>query len=273
MRTSPGKTYGSVSESLCAAYYSYLGYIVSKPISEDARYDFLVDDGESIKKIQCKTSMRKSAREYPSMDMVSKTRKKGYVKGDFDFIWILTNYGVYLIDANDIKMEGNKHKSFALTPKYNAYLIDLPFLKEQPARKAFTGYVTEIEKTRIINLAKIGDTHKSIALTMGLKIRHVQEILDKCNLKTRRIVTDEMKEEIVKMHKKGLPSSIICDVTGMCTQQVNRCLRDCGINKRPKRKSLSQDVKDQAYQMKQDGVPFSDIADSLGLYHDGKSDT
>lgn len=39
-------------------YYTRQGYVVSVPMTEACRYDLIVDDGDTLKRIQCKTSSR-----------------------------------------------------------------------------------------------------------------------------------------------------------------------------------------------------------------------
>lgn len=47
---------GDIGLSEAIAYYTKLGYVVSVPLTEATKYDLLIDDGDSIKRVQCKTS-------------------------------------------------------------------------------------------------------------------------------------------------------------------------------------------------------------------------
>ena len=47
---------GDIGVSAAVYHYTKLGYIVSIPQTEASRYDILIDDGQSVKKVQCKTS-------------------------------------------------------------------------------------------------------------------------------------------------------------------------------------------------------------------------
>ena len=46
---------GTVSELLAEAFFVSKGYVVSKPINDFNEYDLIIDDFESLKKIQVKT--------------------------------------------------------------------------------------------------------------------------------------------------------------------------------------------------------------------------
>ena len=50
------KSQGDIGVALAVAYYSMLGYKVSVPMTDDARYDLIVDKNGTLVRVQCKTT-------------------------------------------------------------------------------------------------------------------------------------------------------------------------------------------------------------------------
>ena len=50
------KQKGLITEIECELAFSKLGILLSKPIAEDSRYDYIADLGNNLLRIQCKTS-------------------------------------------------------------------------------------------------------------------------------------------------------------------------------------------------------------------------
>jgi len=49
------KTVGELSELIVAMHLAQAGYLVSKPLGENQRYDLIIDDGNALYKVQVKT--------------------------------------------------------------------------------------------------------------------------------------------------------------------------------------------------------------------------
>ena len=56
MKNSDTQTKGCLTEQKCFLKCLEAGYIVSKPLFDNARYDFIMDTGKNLLKIQVKTS-------------------------------------------------------------------------------------------------------------------------------------------------------------------------------------------------------------------------
>ena len=54
---------GLLTELRCELDFTNLGYVVSKPITADSRYDYIVDINGRLLKIQCKTGAAYDAEE------------------------------------------------------------------------------------------------------------------------------------------------------------------------------------------------------------------
>lgn len=54
------KQQGDIGVAAATLYYTKLGYVVSYPLTDNARYDLVVDRGGVLTRIQCKTSTRRN---------------------------------------------------------------------------------------------------------------------------------------------------------------------------------------------------------------------
>src|ERR1051325_3741454 len=50
---------GNISEAKILVSLIEAGYTVSKPFGDGCKYDFVIDDGESLRRVQCKTGRLK----------------------------------------------------------------------------------------------------------------------------------------------------------------------------------------------------------------------
>jgi len=67
------KAQGNVGEAAALLYFTKQGFIVSKPMFENTPYDFIVDDGTTLQKVQVKTTSYKK----PSGNYAAELRTKG----------------------------------------------------------------------------------------------------------------------------------------------------------------------------------------------------
>lgn len=58
--TSVGKKQGNVGVARAVYEYTKLGYTVLAPLSDSDKYDIVIDDGQSLKRVQVKTSRFKT---------------------------------------------------------------------------------------------------------------------------------------------------------------------------------------------------------------------
>jgi hypothetical protein len=85
---------GDVATAQAVATFTELGYDVSIPLTESARYDLVVDDGSGLHRVQVKYSSRKT------VDVRSiHSNSQGYVvkkAGGNDYDWL------YVLQVNDV---------------------------------------------------------------------------------------------------------------------------------------------------------------------------
>lgn len=114
---------GIITELQCQLDFIKLGYIVSRPIVP-CRYDFLVDIGDTIIKVQCKTchsndngdTIRfecRSTREVKSGEFAHRK----YTENEIDYFYTTWNNIGYLVPVN----ECSTTKSLRLTAPKNNY--------------------------------------------------------------------------------------------------------------------------------------------------------
>lgn len=96
------KKQGAVGVGLAVGYFSSVGYIVSIPLTDSQEYDLLVDDGQSILKVQVKTSTRKTASGYEVQLRTGGGNQSFHTVKHFngeavDLLMVITPEGMYVI--------------------------------------------------------------------------------------------------------------------------------------------------------------------------------
>lgn len=120
------KVKGNITELMCMAGFIELGYQVSIPYGDSAKYDFVVDVNGKFWRVQCKSSHvahhgGKEDSEAFSFGTVSqttntkKTVRHQYTKKDIDYFATWYNNNVYIIPVE----ETSTSKTLRLSPPKN----------------------------------------------------------------------------------------------------------------------------------------------------------
>ena len=85
---------GLLTELRCELDFTNLGYVVSKPITADSRYDYIVDINGRLLKIQCKTGAAYDAEETAFSFLCCSTNWNtkslhSYNKDEIDYYYIV----------------------------------------------------------------------------------------------------------------------------------------------------------------------------------------
>ena len=92
---------GVLTELQCQKDFIEKGILVSKPIVQDSRYDFIADINGKLYRIQCKSSTLSSTKDYISMKTKStniRTMKDTYyTKEDIDYFYTCFDGKSYLV--------------------------------------------------------------------------------------------------------------------------------------------------------------------------------
>ncbi len=93
---------GDLAKSIAITYFTSIGYDVGIMLTESAKYDLLVDIGDSIKRVQVKYSINK----YVDLRNIH-SNSKGYVVNKYNgssFDWLFVynpNIGSFLVKDGD----------------------------------------------------------------------------------------------------------------------------------------------------------------------------
>lgn len=261
------KTYGGISHSLCIAYFCSLKYTVSMPLFDNARYDLLVDFGDSIKRVQCKTAKIYKDSKNPHYNRVrlGHGSQKCYKPTDFDLLWIITNEFAYLIPMSDIPITDNEEVvGISLSPKYNTFIVDIPFLSQKdPQRRLTTIPLSENEKKRIEQLYLSGESLKSTAMLMGLKESQVESYLYTHSIRKNHFITPEIENKILEMYKSGTLVAEIVKETGFTRAAIQKVVKGSGIPRRAPR--INPEWKPQIIEMYKSGKGPLEISARFGI--------
>ena len=91
------KTVGDLAELKVACLFAEKGYFVSRPMTDNAPYDLIIDDGE-LKKVQVKARCIRNSKITVELRTTMVNYVREYEKSDFDLL------AVYNIDSGEIAL-------------------------------------------------------------------------------------------------------------------------------------------------------------------------
>ena len=128
---------GEITEREVAIEFLRLGYMVSKPLVQSSRYDFIVDIHDMLYKIQVKTSQQKDQNWFAFATSTSHTNAKGttnkiYSENEVDYFATMFNHKCYLIPY---KLCGHRSQRLRLTSALNNQVKGILFAKDYELSK------------------------------------------------------------------------------------------------------------------------------------------
>lgn len=131
------KQKGKSGLAVAIAYYGTNGYTVSLPLNDTQDYDLIVDDGETLKKVQVKSTSSRTKRGYSYVSLRNTGGTKGTVYGrvvdsDIDILFIVTEK----LELYEIpKSELYDLSSITLIPERQKFRVDsIPTVYEREER-------------------------------------------------------------------------------------------------------------------------------------------
>lgn len=129
---------GTITELKCKTYFLELGYMVSTPESP-VRYDFILDTGKELLKIQVKTShtdgekiiFKTSSRHITARGNTS----HHYQEDGIDYFCTWYENECYLVPVEDC---GKSEKCLRLIPTRNGQVKNIAFAKDYVAKEVLT---------------------------------------------------------------------------------------------------------------------------------------
>lgn len=123
---------GEITEQQVALEFLKLGYLVSKPLVQSSRYDFVVDINHKLYKIQVKTGTLKENAYIEFATCTSHTNTKGtinlaYSENDVDFFATMYEGECYLIPFQNC---GKRAQRLRIVPTKNGQTKGVTFAKD-----------------------------------------------------------------------------------------------------------------------------------------------
>jgi len=128
------KHYGALTELQVMTYLFGLGYQVSVPYGDNARYDFILDINNKLYKIQVKSARLEDEGVYKidcSRMRVNRNRniRKHYTNEEVDFFATMINGKCYLIPQSEV----SDSKRLRFLPPKNGQIKGITFAKDYEA--------------------------------------------------------------------------------------------------------------------------------------------
>ena len=123
---------GEITEQQVALEFLKLGYLVSKPLVQSSKYDFIVDINHKLYKIQVKTGTFKEDSYIEFATSTSHTNTKGtlnlsYSQDDVDFFATIYNGECYLVP---FEICGKRSQRLRLVPTKSGQTKGITFAKD-----------------------------------------------------------------------------------------------------------------------------------------------
>lgn len=128
---------GLLTELQCELDFSRMGFIVSKPITSDSRYDYIVDLKGKLLKIQCKTGASYNTEETAFSFLCCSTNWNSksvhsYTKNEIDYYYIVFKNKSYLFP---VELGNKKMKILRLETKNKGNQCTITWAKDYEFEK------------------------------------------------------------------------------------------------------------------------------------------
>lgn len=123
---------GNLTELLCLAAFTELGYQVSIPYGDHARYDFIADINNHLYRIQCKTASLEQEGVYvfscrSTAANHSRAASRSYTEDEIDYFATIIDKQCYLIPVNET---GGCSKRLRFVPPKNGQKVGVSYAKD-----------------------------------------------------------------------------------------------------------------------------------------------
>lgn len=125
---------GALTEQKCFLKCIEMGFAISKPVFDNARYDFVLDTGKQLLKIQVKTSHWKDELHsgfvfncYSQHQTAEGSKRMKYTNKEIDFFMTEKDNIFYLYPAPE---EGLKEKTLRVLPTKTGQTKNISFAKD-----------------------------------------------------------------------------------------------------------------------------------------------
>ena len=189
---------GLLTELQCQADFTRLGILLSQPITQDSRYDFIADIDGVLTKIQCKTAKVDADETYIQFSgyttNIRNNTTKCYNSNEIDYFYTCYSGKSYLIPQKEVgrcktlRFSSNEnHSTICWAEDYELKTVLL---------KDF-GYSCDEVTTTIIQKT----TSKNTCSCCGKKISKNSEYCVECSHLSQRRVTRPEREELKQMSR------------------------------------------------------------------------
>lgn len=126
------KQKGNLTELQCLTAFTELGYTVSIPYGDCAKYDFIADINNKLYRIQCKTSSEQDVGVYKFATRstqvgTTSTNVRTYTEEDIDFFATIIDGKCYLVPITEVS---GKQKTLRFIPPKNGQKEGIAYAKD-----------------------------------------------------------------------------------------------------------------------------------------------
>ena len=169
---------GLLTELQCQTDFSEYGVLLSQPIINDSRYDFIADINGTLYKIQCKTcavSEDKKAISFPCSSKNWNSNERKPYTDEIDYFYTCYNKQGYLIPISEV---GKRSKILRFSSDQSKNLA-ISWAKDYEIKKILQGLGANISSVETSTFKKRKTTKK--CLDCGKEISHGAIRCEECN--------------------------------------------------------------------------------------------
>ena len=235
---------GLLTELYCKIAFTKYGFLLSQPLVQDSKYDYIADINHKLIKIQCKTASVGSLQDFITIDCYTTNIRSGqinyYSNEDVDYFYTYYNGIDYLIPYN---VGGQKTKTLRFTTKQNFINPNIHWAKDYTLEKILEkdfDIILELPNVTVIQ-SNVKEQSNNFCIDCGTPISKNAIRCVKCSHKLQ-MVTERPEREVLKEMIRNKPFIQIGNEYGVSDNAVRKwCLQYNLPSKKKDIKLLSEE--------------------------------
>ena len=194
---------GLLTELYCETAFTQYGIVLSRPITQDSKYDFIADINHKLIKIQCKTASVGALKDFIVIDCYTTNIRNGqtnyYSENDVDYFYTYYDGISYLVPFN---IGGQKTKTLRFKTNQNFINPNIKWAKDYTLEKILSE-TFNIELTTpqitVVNSQTNESLKRNFCVDCGKPISSTATRCIECSHKIQMVAERPEREDLKQM--------------------------------------------------------------------------